>query len=270
MESPPHRARILDGKYTHCGISIVETAKGYWVTQEFALLYKLEEVMILEANINKLLRSTIGGSDRFAKSFDKQYAAYCRNAARQMFSKEKITPLPEGIGVYRILKFSGAKSDDLLKDLKKTTDTTSLVAFATGIYHGRTNTFPGGGYSAFILMLPDLLAQHRPAKLLKYKVLKEINKIRTRHKLMPLVLSKDKGEEAVRISKAYYYDGLNSRRPSWGVSAALHLTYQPQKLSREQIVFILSNRRARELGMALYYPPDHNLPGNYFLVTLVF
>lgn len=268
MKSPPHRARILDGTYTHCGISIVESAKGYWVTQEFALLYRLEEVMILEANINQVLRTTISGKGEFSRSFGSQYASYCRTAAKKVFLKEKIPPLPEGMGVYRILKFSGARSEDLLKDLKKTADTTSLVAFSTGIYHGRAQSFPGGGYSAFILMLPDLLARHRPARLMKYRVLKKINIIRTGHNLMPLVLSKEKSAQAERLSKKYY-QRKDLLRPGRGVSASIHLTHEPEKISSQQMGFILSKRGARDLGLDLFYPPDHNLNGNYFLVTLV-
>ena len=69
MDSPPHRQRILDHEYSHCGITIVESAKGFWVTQEFAQLYCLEDVVVMEANINQLLRNTMESSGDFSKSF---------------------------------------------------------------------------------------------------------------------------------------------------------------------------------------------------------
>ena len=269
MTSPPHRERILDKNYSHVGITIVESTKGFWVTQEFAKFYGLEKIMVMEANINHLLRTTLKGDSDFSKSFAKKYNPYTRESAKRTFLKKMIEPLPDTIGVYRTLKFSGSKSEDILNDLKKTAQATSLIAFSAGIFHGRDKRYPGGGYSVFIIMLPDLLENHRPAHLLSSKVLGQINGLRKKYNFSPLVISKELTTDAKRLAKIYYHQ-KNLHNPNWGVSVTIHLTHLPEKLSSQQRQFILSHKNARSLGLHLFYPPQHNLDGNYFLVTLVF
>lgn len=51
MASPPHRANILDKRYTHCGIAVIRAGSTYYISQEFAGLPILKETEQAERSI---------------------------------------------------------------------------------------------------------------------------------------------------------------------------------------------------------------------------
>lgn len=57
MKSKYHKKNILDKEFTHCGISIIETKKGFYITQEFANILTPVNIQNLEGNLKAYINT---------------------------------------------------------------------------------------------------------------------------------------------------------------------------------------------------------------------
>ncbi len=179
MDSPGHRANVLDPDFDELGIGVVfKKDKGYYVTQDFirALAPKgrIEAEAEVEENINRIRQayslppiSFLAEANRFAQQCS--------------INKAEDRPLPSvpshfgetHLFYIRTPYFEYLYSNYKDKLLDKNYETAGL-----GIYFSRNEKSPGGAYFITLLLFPESKYKSRSNKDLKEIVLHPINNTR--------------------------------------------------------------------------------------------
>lgn len=203
MDSPGHRANILDPDFNELGIGVVfKKDKGYYVTQDFIRSLKpkgrIEAEAEVEENINRIRRVYSLPPILFlaeANGFAQQYSI---NKAED----RSTPPIPSHFGETQIIYIRSPSFEYVYSKYKDKLLDKNYETAGLGIDFSRNEKSPGGAYFITLLLFPESEYKSRSNKDLKEIVFHTINNTRENKGLASLI--KDKrlsanAEEALKI-----------------------------------------------------------------------
>ncbi len=146
MNSPPHRANILDTHYNAVGMGIVRTGTGLWVVQDFAEripevtgTFAADQIAMvfndarMEAGYKPLVRDEVANLPRLA----------CDMAQRGRADASSVLRLP---GARNGIAYTTLDPQRLPADLLRLRNARDVKHFAVGACFAKTAAYPSGTY----------------------------------------------------------------------------------------------------------------------------
>jgi len=270
VESPGHRQNMLNARFTHIGIGVVQVEDGYYITQVFARLFKpqppAEMVRILEAELDQNVTPAAGRPLVFLDWM----ADVPKRSAEDALQGLPARRPPDTLGKCTLMNISFFDVMEAAAALEKQILNEKAEGVSLSVIFGRGQKYPGGVYVASALLFPAAAMSAFEEQELPQRLFQKINSLRQEQGLEPFRLSPKLSGEAQTAARAYYENPEGPYRSTMHSlvvayqSDGLHLTLPPdvgQKLMN------LSGQL--ELGISVYYPIQHRLPGNYLIVALV-
>lgn len=146
MESPPHRANILNTKFNSVGIGVVSKGGNLWVTEDFAREFeKLTEQQAGDhafAAFQQARRDAGGPAVKLVREPRLQTIA-CRMAQDGDLATGAALALP---GVRRVVAYSGSDVADLPSNAHKLASDFAIGRIAVAACFGSSKKYPAGMY----------------------------------------------------------------------------------------------------------------------------
>lgn len=146
MESPPHRANILNTKFNSVGIGVVSKGGNLWVTEDFAREFeKMTEQQAGDrafAAFQQARHDARGPAVRLVKE-PKLQAIACRMAKDGNLETSAALALP---GVHHVVAFSGNDVADLPSNARKLAGDSTIGRIAVTACFGSSAKYPAGMY----------------------------------------------------------------------------------------------------------------------------
>ena len=145
MHSPPHRAAILDPNYNVVGVGVLQTAEGFFVTEDFARklpeMSELEAEAALQTAIEKYARSN-GFSPAGRKPQLQLRHIACQMALNDALNSSAAMELPE---VHGVLAWTAADPAKLPKGIGQVFRP-QISGYSLGACFAPSVSHPGGVY----------------------------------------------------------------------------------------------------------------------------
>ncbi len=274
MDSPGHRANILDPDFDELGSGVVfKKDNGYYVTQDFIRSLKpkgREEARAeVEENINRIRQAYSLPPILFlpkANRFAKQYSI---NKAKD----RSRPPIPSHFGETHLFyirtpsfEYLYSKYEDKLLDLNYETG-------GLGIEFSRNKESPGGAYFITLLLFPENKYKSKSNKDLKEIVFHTINNTRESKGLLPLTEDKRLATSAKKALRMIYAQKNTSSIsiPKLGEATIIsYVTKDPTLLpgglkAKIENKFIYHNR----IGIGILFGKDPKYPRGAFWVVIL-
>jgi len=274
MDSPGHRANVLDPDFDELGIGVVfKKDKGYYVTQDFvrALTRKgrIEAEAEIEENINKIRRvyslppiSFLAEANRFA-----QQCSINKAKGRPLPS------LPSHFGETHFINIRSASFEYVYSKYKDRLLDINYEIGGLGIEFSRNEESPGGTYYITLLLFPENKYKSRSNEDLNEIVFRTINDTRESKGLGSLIEDK---QLAVRAEKAIkmIYSRMNDESiiiPRLGGSTIIsYITKDPTFLSEGLKVKIENNYiDFTRIGIGILFGKNPKFPRGAFWVAIL-
>ncbi len=274
MDSPGHRANILDPDFDELGSGVVfKEDNGYYVTQDFIMSLKpkgSEEARAeVEKHINSMRRKYSLSPILFlaeANRFAKQYSI---NKAED----RSPLPIPSHFGETHLFytrtpsfEYVYSKYKDIL--LERNYETAGL-----GIVFSRNEKSPGGAYFITLLLFLESEYKSRSNKDLKEIVFHTINNTRESKGLLPLTEDKRLATSAKKALKIIFkqMNTTSINIPRFGRAIIIsYVTKDPTLLpgglkAKIENKFIYHNR----IGIGILFGKDPKYPRGTFWVVIL-
>ncbi len=274
MDSPGHRATILDPDFDELGIGVIfKKDKGYYVTQDFvrALAPKgrIEAEAEVEENINRIRRVYSLPPLLFLAEANR-FAQQCSINEAQDRSRP---PIPSHFGETHLFYIRAPSFEYLYSKYKdKLLDKNYEIA-GLGIDFSRNEKSPGGAYFITLLLFPESEYKSKSKKDLKEIVFRAINNARENNRLGPLIEDK---QLAVRAEKALkiIYSQMNNESitiPRLGVSTIISYVTKDPTLLPEGIKVKIENKFIyhNRIGIGILFGKDPKYPRGAFWVVIL-
>lgn len=274
MDSPGHRANVLDPDFDELGIGVVfKKDKGYYVTQDFvrALAPKgrIEAEAEVEENINKIRRvyslrpiSFLAEANRFA-----QQCSINKAKARP------IPSLPSHFGETQIIYIRSASFEYVYSKYKDKLLDINYETGGLGIEFSRNEQSPGGTYYITLLLFPENKYRSRSNEDLNEIVFRTINDTRESKGLGSLIADKKlavRAENAIKM----IYSKMNNESitiPRLGGSTVIsYVTQDPNLLPKELKVKIENSFiDFTRIGIGILFGKNPKFPRGAFWVAIL-
>jgi uncharacterized protein YkwD len=274
MDSPGHRANVLDPDFDELGIGVVfKKDKGYYVTQDFvqALAPKgrIEAEAEVEENINKIRRK----SSLPPLLFSKEANAYAQQCSLNKIEDRPLPPLPAQFGETHLFyikspsfEYLYSKQEDKLLD--KNYETAGL-----GIDFSRNEESPGGTYFITLLLFPENKYKSRSNKDLKEIVFRTINNIRESKGLASLIEDKKLAARAEKALKMIYSQMQNDSItiPRSGSATVISYVTKDPTLLPEGLKVKIENNFIdfTRIGIGILFGKNPKYPRGAFCVAIL-
>jgi uncharacterized protein YkwD len=194
MDSPGHRANVLDPDFDELGIGVVfKKDNGYYVTQDFirALAPKgrIEAEAEVEENINRIRRVYSLPPILFLAEANRFAQQYSINKAED----KSTPPIPSHFGETQIIYIRSPSFEYVYSKYKDKLLDKNYETAGLGIDFSRNEKSPGGAYFITLLLFPEKRYSSRNNGDLKEIVLRTINNTRKNKGLLLL-------KEDIRLS----------------------------------------------------------------------
>lgn len=270
VDSPGHRQNMLNGRFTHVGIGVVQVEDGYYVTQVFARLFTphppAEMVRVLETE----LQQRLSPNNARPLVFLDWLADVPGRSAKDALMGLPALKIPDSLGKCTLMSISFFDVLEAAAALEKQILNEKAGGISLAVIFGRSKNYPGGVYVASALLFPAETMSALEEGGLPQRLFQKINGLRQEQGLDPFILSPKLSGDARTMAQAYYE---NPAAPYPAAAHSLVVAYQsdgphltlPPDVSQK--LLILSGQL--QIGISVYYPIQHQLPGNYFIVALV-
>ena len=274
MDSPGHRANVLDPDFDELGIGVVfKKDKGYYVTQDFirALAPKgrIEAEVEVEENINRIRRVNSLPPILFLAEANR-FAQQCSTNEAKDRSRP---PIPSHFGETHVFYSRTPSFDHVYSKYKDKLLDKNYETAGLGIDFSRHEKSPGGAYFITLLLFPESEYKSRSNKDLKEIVLSTINNTRKNKGL--LLLKEDIGlaTNAKKALKMIYAQKNTSSIaiPRFGRAVVIsYVTENPTLLpgglkSQFEENFIYYKR----IGIGIRFEKDSKYPRGAFWVVIL-
>lgn len=272
MRSKPHRENILNKNFSHCGIKIIETKKGFYITQEFAQLFTPLEVKEVTILLEEYLISLCEKKYKQRIILFPQVKAYAKNTAREYLLGNKVKVVNEKWGSFFLLNYLFPNLKKLKASLKEYVSRNRVYGAAIGVDFGRNKKYPGGTYSISIFLFSRKsynYYDHLSLEKIKLKLFKHINQLRIHHGCRALILNKKLSRKALMISRKYY---KNPEIPYSSRSLDTILAFQtfdPANIPSEFNHLLIASKRKGLIGINIFDPIKFKNPGDFFIISII-
>jgi len=283
MESTGHRRNILDPSFTHCGIRLARSGDDFYVTQVFAELYTPLPDEETEALLEDYIRSRFPGEFNNRVVFIEEIKPYARISSK-LYSKSENTldafvkSLPDEWGKFVLVTMLSPRLEDIKKELDKEIGGKRFGGAAVGITRTRSEKFPGGAYSAAVLLVKGMAARWTE-EAFRSALLVEINRVRNARGYSPVQLDTRFSNRLFPITslsgtswESEYRAQVNAiqRRADRAKVRVVSFTADdPSKIPSEFMDSMLESS-AGKIGILVHTPVHNGIRSNYYMVTLIF
>jgi len=274
MDSPGHRANVLDPDFDELGIGVVfKEDNGYYVTQDFirALAPKgrIEAEAEVEENINRIRRvdslpaiSFLAEANRFAQQ-------YSINKAED----RSPPPIPSHFGAPHLFYIKSPSFEYFYSKYKEKLLDNNYETAGLGIDFSRNEKSPGGAYFITLLLFPESDYKSRSNKDLKEIVFRTINNTRESKGLASLIEDKRLSANAEKALKIIFKQ-MNTTPiglPKFGRATVIsYVTKNPTLLPEGLKVKIENNFiDFTRIGIAILFGKNLKFPRGAFWVVIL-
>lgn len=273
MESPGHRANILDPDFDEVGIGVIfKEGNGYYTTQDFIRSLELKEEEEVKKEIQKKINSLRGENSLppllFLKEADKYAYKYSLQKAEDRPPPASPSHFRQSYIIY-ITSPSLEKLQSIYEDkiLDKIYETAGL-----GISFGRNKKYPGGSYFITLILFPENKYKSWSNKDLKDTVFRAINKIREKKRFAPLIWDEklmDYAEETLKIIVAQRNNSSITLPRLQGVTVLSYFTEDPNLLPKGLKEKIENNFiTSTGTGIGILFEKNPKFPRGIFWVAI--
>lgn len=270
VKSPSHFENIIDEKFRQCGIAIMETDRGFYITQEFADIIPLISDRKTEIEIENFIeRNLIFTNKIISEKLSRGYKGELKNISNAILKKGSTANIPIEIKGFDLFTIQSSKIDEIKKYISAANITRRYSSFAIGITFGRSKKYPGGVFSTAFLLKRALKNNETSLEEIEIEILKILNeKIK---EIRGKVFYKDKNlsQIAEKAVKAYL-KGENSLSRNRQYNILAYQSSDPYEIPEEHMGFFYSNTRKRSVGLKILRPEENGIPVNYYLIAFVF
>lgn len=146
MQSPPHRANLLNAAYNVIGIGVARGPDGIYIVQDFG--HALPNCSLAE--VKEKVAATFIQSRHQARQpgFTRRDLANADDAACSMAHEDKLdtSPIHDLARRYTVLSYTTLHPETLPSEAAHVLTNHSLHTFSVGVCYARTETYPTGVY----------------------------------------------------------------------------------------------------------------------------
>ncbi len=270
VKSAPHFENIIDKKFRHCGIAILETDKGFYITQEFGDIMNLISTGDAKREIEDFINKNLIFSNKIiSKKLDMNFRKKLADISVTLLKKGSIEAAPGDFEGYDLLTIQASRIGEIKKFVVLANILKKYDSFALGVTAGRSEKYPGGVFSIALLMKKGLKNNGRALEEIESEILENLNiKIR---EIRGQVFRYDKklSQTAAKTVKDYY-SGDNSliRNRSYNILA--YQVSDPLVIPDKHIGFFFANIKKSSIGIKILRPEQKGIPADYYLIAFVF
>lgn len=272
MESKSHKENILDKEFTHCGISFIETKKGFFITQEFANILAPVNTLDLENNLKRYINTYSRKNFNIVPEFVLEKRDSLCKIARKVLKGEKIKNIPDNIEEFdmgnimvNIVTSSISEISDYLKESIKGK---RVSKYSIGVIFGRSPKFIGGAYS--VVFIFSISSKFRRLNLddIEENLLVNINMIRLKSGYSRVHKSKCLSRYAKKIALKYFKNpGNRIRKIIYNI--LVYKTDNPEIIPEIHAAFFLSGKKRSSIGLYIFNVAELGLSDDYYLLAFV-
>ncbi len=274
MDSPGHRANILDPDFDKVGIGVVfKEDNGYYVTQDFIRSLKpkgREEARVeVEEHINSMRRKY----SLPPLLFSKEANAYAQQCSLNKIKDRPLPPLPTHFGETHLFYIKSPSFEYLYSKQKDKLLDKNYQTAGLGIDFSRHEENPGGTYFITLLLFPENKYKSRSNNELKEIVFRTINNTRENKGLVSLTEDKMLAASAKKALRLIYAQKNTSSIsiPKFGRTTVIsYITEDPTLLpqglkTKIENDFIYYKR----IGIGILFGKDVKYPRGAFWVVIL-
>lgn len=274
MDSPGHKANVLDPDFDELGIGVVfKKDKGYYVTQDFvrALAPKgrIEAEAEVEENINKIRRVYSLPPISFLAEANR----YAQQCSRNKAKGRPLPSLPSHFGETQIIYIRSASFEYVYSKYKDKLLDINYETGGLGIEFSRNEESPGGAYYITLLLFPENKYRSRSKKDLKEAVFRTINKTRESKGLGSLIEDKKltaRAEKALKMIYAQMNNESITIPRSGSATVISYVTKDPTLLPEGLKVKIENNFiDFTRIGIGILFGKNPKFPRGAFWVAIL-
>lgn len=270
VKSRTHYENIIDPKFRHAGIAVLETGNGFYITQEFGDIIndisadKAEERILEFINKSKLFPS----SDLSGK-IKKNYSEELRGLSAELLKNGKYKKEAEKMEGYDILTMLANKLEQIEAYITSSNKENKYGSFGFAITSGRNEKFRGGVYSFVMALREKVTELSLSLNTMELEIIKVLNNKLRLTTGINFSYSKKLSIEAAKAVKLYYRgDDSLLRNSMFNILA--YQCVDPLKIPEECEDFFISNKGKKSIGVKLLRPEENGIYENYFLLAFVF
>jgi len=274
MDSPGHRANILDPDFDEVGIGVVfKEDNGYYVTQDFIRSLKPKERDEARAEVEEHINSMRSEYSLPPILFSKEADGYAQQCSLNKAKDRSPPPIPSHFGETHLFYARSPSFEHLYSKYKDKLLDKNYETAGLGIDFSRHEENPGGAYFITLLLFPENRYKSSSNKELKEIVLRTINNTRENKGLIPLSADKRLATGAKKALRMIYAQ-KNTRSiaiPNMGTATVIsYVTEDPTRLpgglkSQLENNFIYYNR----IGIGILFGKDSKYPRGAFWVVIL-
>ncbi len=270
VKSPPHFENIIDKKFKHCGIAILETDRGFYITQEFADIMLLVSDRIVEVEIEDFIEKNLIFTDKtINEKLSRLYKGKLKNISMDLLKKGSAGEIPIELKGFDLLTIQSNKIEDIKKYISAANITKKYNSFALGITFGRSKKYPGGVFSIAFLLKKAFKNSGTTVEEIEAEIIKKLNKKIRETRGRVFKYDKNLSQVAQKAVTAYFNrDNSLSRNKRYNI-----LAYQfsdPYEIPEEHMGFFFTNYKKKSIGIKILRPEEKGIPANYYLIAFVF
>jgi uncharacterized protein YkwD len=273
MDSPGHRANILDPDFNEVGIGVVfKEDNGYYVTQDFIRSLKPKGREEARAEVEEHINSMRRKYSLPPILFSKEANGYAQQCSLNKTEDKPLPPLPSHFGETHLFYFKSPSFEYLYSKRKDKLLDKNYQTAGLGIDFSRHEENPGGTYFITLLLFPENKYKSMNNEDLKEIVLRTINNTRENKGL--LLLKEDIGlatnaKKALRMIYAQKNTSSISIPGFAGATVISYVTEDPTLLpeglkSQLEEDFIYHKR----IGIGILFGKDSKYPRGAFWVLI--
>ena len=205
MDSPDHKANILDPDFDEVGIGVfLKEDEGYYVTQDFTRSLKPKGKEAARAEVEEHINSMRHEYSLPPILFSKEASGYAQQCSLKKAKDRPIPPFPSHFGETHLIYIKSPSFEYLYSKQKvKLLDGIYQTA-GLGIYFSRHEENPGGTYFITLILFPENKYKSRSKKDLKELVFRTINNTRESKGLLPFTEDKRLATNAKKALRMIY------------------------------------------------------------------
>jgi uncharacterized protein YkwD len=146
MQSPPHRANLLNASYNVIGVGVIRSGDRLYIVQDFGRALPNYST----AEVKERIAASVAQARRHARQSDValRNSATADDAACSMARADKLgtSPIHQLAQRYSVLTYTSLHPETLPVSAERALSSPNLHAFFVGACYARTQTYPTGAY----------------------------------------------------------------------------------------------------------------------------
>ncbi len=266
MKSRQHRENILDKRFTHCGISLIETKKGFYVTQEFARIIYPQKLLKTKNQLVRFIQSLLNNKGVKSSLYLKNIEPYCQDYSSKLARGEKVKKLPPGLSGFGMIEIASPKLKNIREFISDTIEKNLFTEYAVYVRFSRIKKSPGGSY-IFVMIYKLGKAYMLTKGDIEKNLLKSINKFLNRIGKRNILTDKRLTSYAKKINSKYMNHSSSIPRYR-GITFTAYQTNSPYMIPGKLDSILKSSNLKGLLGLNIVKKGKNDAGENVFFICI--